>query len=170
MPHAKSLRAIGQSLETLGVTTFVLEKRGTNFILHSAGLPDLAELGKKESLDEKVWESSRNSRRIAKLVRADGALAFDASYIAWIDAQGRRKRRKRVSAQVTGTKKLSQLLRTLGRHLDRVEPHEFTISWSPSEVALEYQTAHGNREQETLTPEKLREMTLRMRFRRAPRR
>ncbi len=65
MPHAKSLRAIGQSLETLGLSSFVLEKRGLAFILHSDALPDLTELGKKESLDEKVWESSRTSRRIA---------------------------------------------------------------------------------------------------------
>jgi len=169
MPHAKSLRAIGQSLETLGLSSFVLEKRGQAFILRSGALPNLAELGKKESLDEKVWESTRTSRRIARLVRADGGLEFDSSYIAWIDAQGRRKRRKRVSAQATGTKRLSQLLRTLGRHLDRVEPHEFKISWSPSTIELEYQTAHGNREKETLTVEKLRELTLRMRFRRAPR-
>jgi hypothetical protein len=169
MPYAKSLRAIGQSLETLGLSSFVLEKRGMAFILHSDALPDLTELGKKESLDEKVWESSRTSRRIARLIRADGGLEFDASYIAWIDAQGRRKRRRRVSAQATGTKRLSQLMRTLGRHLDRVEPHEFKISWSPSAVELEYQTSHGNREEETLTVEKLRELTLRMRFRRAPR-
>src|SRR5258706_12411091 len=50
MPHAKSLRAIGQSLETLGLSSFVLEKRGLAFILHSDALPDLTELGKKESL------------------------------------------------------------------------------------------------------------------------
>jgi hypothetical protein len=168
MPHAKSLRAIGQSLETLGLTSFVLEKRGTDFILHSDALPDLTELGKRESLDEKVWETSRTSQRIAKLARADGGLEFDTSYIAWIDAQGQRKRRRRVSTQATGTKQLSQLMRTLGRHLDRVEPHEFKISWSPTEVAIEYQTAHGNREEETLTVEKLRELTLLMRFRRAP--
>jgi hypothetical protein len=60
-------------------------------------------------------------------------------------------------------------MRTLGRHLDRVEPHEFKISWNPNAIKVEYRTAHGNRDEETLTVEKLRELTLRMRFRRAPR-
>ncbi|HWH78008.1 MAG TPA: hypothetical protein VNT76_11580, partial [Candidatus Binatus sp.] len=69
----------------------------------------------------------------------------------------------------TGTKRLSQWLRTLGRHLEGVEAHEFKISWSPSVVELEYQSAHGRREQETFTVDKLRNLTVRMRFRRAPR-
>ncbi|HTF93527.1 MAG TPA: hypothetical protein VK632_10785 [Verrucomicrobiae bacterium] len=170
MPHAKSLRAIGQSLELLGLTSFVLEKRGQDFILHSDELPDLIELGQRESLAEKVWDSSGSSRRIAKLLRADGTLGFDNSYIAWIDAQGRRKRRKRFSAQATGTKRLSQLLRTLGRHLERVEAYEFKISWHPAGAELEHRSAHGKLEQETFTADKLRDLTLRLRFRRAPRR
>ena len=89
--------------------------------MRSAEPVDFAKLA-KPNLSEKVWETQTNSRLHAKLFREDGALHYDDSYIAWLDAQGKRKRRKRFSAQASGTKTLPQLLRTLGRHLDRVEP------------------------------------------------
>ena len=60
-------------------------------------------------------------------------------------------------------------MRTLGRHLDRVEPHSFRVSWGEQEVHLDYQLADGSRVQEILSIAKLRELTLRSRFRRAPR-
>ena len=63
-----------------------------------------------------------------------------------------------------------QLLRTLGRHLDRVEPHDFRIVWSDgAAVSLDYQRPDGSWVQEMLTTAKLRELTLQNRLRRAPR-
>lgn len=94
---------------------------------------------------------------------------YESSYVAWLDAQGKRKRRKRFSAQSSASKNLPQLLRTLGRHLDRVEPHAFRISWGEQEVHLDYQSGDGSRHQEILSIAKLRELTVRARFRRAPR-
>ena len=55
MPHAKSLRAIGQSLESLGVVAFVMEKDGRNYVVRSDPLPDIAELDTLKSLSEKVF-------------------------------------------------------------------------------------------------------------------
>ena len=119
MPHAKSLRAIGQSLESLGVVLFVMEKNGRNYIVRSDTLPDIAKLDSKKDLSEKVWDSPTQARRHARLMREDGTLRYDQSYISWLDAQGRKKRRRRFSAQATGPMKDSQLLRTVGTHLDR---------------------------------------------------
>ena len=168
MPHAKFLRALGDSLQFLGVGNFLLEKAGSGFVVRTAEPVDPGKL-LKPNVSEKVWETQNSSRRHAKLFREDGALHYEDSYIAWLDAQGKRKRRKRFSAQASATKNLPQLMRTLGRHLDRVEPHAYRISWGDQEVHLDYQLAGGSRVQEILSIAKLRELTVRSRFRRAPR-
>jgi len=168
MPHSKSLRADGDSLQFLGVSRFVLEKIGQGYVVRTAEAVDPAKLV-KPNLSERIWETQTSSRRHAKLFREDGALHYELSYLSWLDAQGKRKRRKRFSAQASGTKNLAQLMRTLGYHLDRVEPREFRISWGEKEVHLDYQLPDGSRIQEVLSLTKLRELTMRSRYRRAPR-
>lgn len=168
MPHSKTLRAVGDSLQFLGVTSFVLEKVGQGYVVRTAEPIDSGKL-MKPNLSERIWETQTSSRRHAKLFREDGALHYEASYLAWLDAQGKRKRRKRFSAQASGTKNLAQLLRTLGYHLDRVEPHEFRVSWGDKEAHLDYQLPDGVWVREILSMTKLRELTMRSRYRRAPR-
>jgi hypothetical protein len=170
MPHGKSLRAIGQSLESLGIVAFVMQKNGLNYVVHSDALPDVSALNLKESLSEKVWDSPISSRKAVKLLEVDNALHYAPNYVSWLDAQGRKRRRKRFSTQATGSMKASQLLRTVGRHIDRLEPHAFIISWSRDAVTIDYELADGQRLREVLSMTKLRELTLRMRFRRARRR
>ena len=168
MAHAKTFRAVGESLESLGVRTFTLEKAGQGVTVRTSEPLDPSKLA-KANLAEKVWEIAASSRRQAKLFREDGALHYDASYVSWLDAQGQGKRRNRFSAQASGTKNLPQLMRSLGRHLDRVEPHEFRISWGAQEVHLEYQLPDGSRIQEVLNIAKLHELTMSSRYRRAAR-
>jgi hypothetical protein len=166
MPHAKSLRAIGQSLEALGVVAFVMQKDGRNYVIRADSLPSLTALAEKKSLSEKIWNLPSLAKKTSALMNENGALIFLPPYVSWLDAQGRKKRRKRQSAQATGTMKLSQLLRTVGRHLDRLEPHAFTISWSEKGAIIYYELADGQQISETLSVEKVRELTLRMRFQR----
>ena len=170
VPHAKSLRAIGQSLEALGVIAFVMEKNGRNYIVRSDSLPDVSEFEVKKDLTEKVWDTAIGTRRRARLIGEDGSLRYDPAYISWLDAQGRKKRRRRFSAQATGTMKVSQLLRTVGRHLDRVEPHAFNIRWTKDAVLMDYELGDGQTISEILSVDKLRELTVRSRVRRARRR
>jgi hypothetical protein len=170
MPHAKELRAIGQSLESIGIVAFIVEKDGRNYVVRSDSLPEISELSHKQSLSEKVWDSAVSARKGAHLIRDDGSLQYDPAYVSWLDAQGRKKRRKRLSAQVTGTMKFSQLLRTVGRHIDRLEPHAFTISWTHDSVVIDYDLGDGQKHTEILPIDKLRELTVRMRVRRMPRR
>jgi hypothetical protein len=66
--------------------------------------------------------------------------------------------------------RFSQLLRTLGRHIDRYEPRAFTITWSTDSVCVDYDLADGETLREILTIDKLRELTVRSRVRRSPRR
>ena len=170
MPHAKSLRAIGQSLESLGVVAFVMEKNGRNYVVRSDSLPDVSQLDVKKDLSEKVWDATGPGGMKARLVGEDGSLRYDSPYISWLDAQGRKKRRRRFSAQATATMKVSQLLRTLGKHLDRVEPHTFSIQWTQDAVLVDYELADGQTVREILSVGKLREQTVRSRIRRARRR
>jgi len=170
MPHTKSLRAIGQSLESLGVVAFIMEKNGRNYVVRSDALPDISDMNIRKSLSEKVWDTPSSARRSARLLSDDGALAYDPSYISWLDAQGRKKRRRRFSAQATGTAKISQLLRTLGRHIDRFEPHAFTIAWTKESICVDYNLPDGQSVREVLTVDKLRELTVRSRVRRSRRR
>jgi hypothetical protein len=169
MPHGKSLRAIGQSLESLGIVAFVMEKNGRSYIVRSDSLPEVSQMELKKDLSEKVWEAGGGtSRRTA--VTKDGALRYDGPYIAWLDAQGRRKRRRRFSAQATGTMKVSQLLRTLGKHLDRLEPHAFSIQWTNDSAIVDYELPSGETVREVLSSDKLRQLTIRSRVRRSRRR
>ena len=170
MPHAKSLRAIGQSLESFGVVAFLLEKDGRSYIVRSDSLPDLAQLDIKKDLSEKVWEVAGPGRKRARLMGEKGSLRYDPPYISWLDAQGRKRRRRRFSAQAAGTMNISQLLRAVGKHLDRVEPHAFTISWANAAVLVDYELSDGQKIREILSADKLREMTVRSRIRRARRR
>src|SRR4030095_10055161 len=170
MPHAKSLRAIGQSLESFGIAAFTMEKEGRNYVVRTKTLPDSAQVDDKKSLSDTVWDSPSAARLSARLLRDDGTLFYDPSYVSWLDAQGRKRRRKRLSAQATGTARISQLLRTLGKHIDRYEPHAFTIAWTQESICVDYDLADGQNVQEVLTVDKLRELTVRSRVRRSRRR
>jgi hypothetical protein len=170
VPHAKSLRAIGQSLEALGVVAFVMEKNGRNYIVRSDSLPDISQYEVKKDLTEKVWDTGQGARARTHLIGEDGSLHYEPSYVSWLDAQGRKKRRRRFSAQATGTMKVSQLLRTVGRHLDRVEPQAFNIRWTQDAVVMEYELGDGQTVSEVLTTDKIRQLTVRSRVRRARRR
>jgi hypothetical protein len=103
-------------------------------------------------------------------VRDNGTLHYDPAYVSWLDAQGKKKRRKRFSVQATGTKRFSQLLRTVGRHIDRLEPHAFTLTWTEDSVTIDYDLGDGQKISESLAIDKVRELTVRMRVRRDRRR
>ncbi|HZD39837.1 MAG TPA: hypothetical protein VE131_03895 [Terriglobales bacterium] len=169
MPCSKSLRAIGQSLESLHIDTFVIEKRGLDFVVRSEWLPPRAEMMLR-NLPEKVWEFSDRERLPRLAAGGAGSLLYSPSYLSWLDARGRRKRRRRFSAQTRGSKSISQLLRTLGRYLDRVDTHTFQIRWSPGAVVVDYELSGGSHIRESLSFAKLQELQMRMRFRRAPHR
>ena len=169
MAHAKSLRAVGQSLESFGVKVFDLEKDGRDYVVRSDELPDAAQLTRKTSLSEKIWEPATSTRKGAGLAQPDGSFRYVPSYVSWLDSQGRRKRRRRLTAQTSSAHRLPQLLRTLGRHVDRVEPHSLQISWTENQVTVRYEPGTKELITENLSIEKLRELTLRMRFRRSRR-
>jgi len=163
MLQSKSLRAIGQSLEILGVEAFELEKEDYSYVVRSKSLSPTSQWIFRNSVVERVWDSpgaAHNSTQVG-----NDWLRYDSTDISWLDAQGRKSRRSASFAQVRGVSRLSQLLRTLGEHLDRKGASTFNISWSPDFVSVDYQVSDGQREQKTFTVEQLHKLDSHMRFR-----
>ena len=163
MLQSKSLRAIGQSLEILGVEAFELEKEDYSYVVRSKSLSPTSQWIFRNSVVERVWDSpgaAQNSTQVG-----NDWLRYDSTDISWLDAQGRKSRCSASFAQVRGVSRLSQLLRTLGEHLDRVGASTFNISWSPDSVSVDYQVSDGQREQKTFTVEQLHKLDSHMRFR-----
>lgn len=149
---------------------FVIEKRGQNFVVRSKYLPARPETALKKTLVDKIWDFSGPDQRRAMGPGGDGWLLYSPPYLSWLDARGRRKRRRRFSAYAGGSRTLSQRLRTLGKYLDRVDTNSFQIYWSADSVFVDYELTGGSHIRESLSMTKLQELGVRSRFRRAPRR
>jgi len=164
MTYAKSLRVIGQSLEVARVTTFELEKDGQDYLVRSDSLTQTGEWILRHAISE--YEFTEQSGR-----RSTGnrPLRFTPIDISRLDSQGQKQRQTRSSSPTQGSSKLSQLLRSLGDHLDRTEVVAFHISWMADSVSVDSQEAGGQSECRTFTAEKLQQLGLHLRFRRSSR-
>jgi len=96
------------------------------------------------------------------------SLRLDTTDLARLDAQGQRKRGESGSKSQT-VLKLSQLLRTLGDHLDRTQASAFHIAWLPYSVTVEYEELRGQTDSRSFTAEKLQQLGSHSRFRRGNR-
>jgi hypothetical protein len=169
MPHARSLRAIGQSLETAHIEAFALDKRNDAHAVRSESLtPTRQWILMRNSLVEAVWDSLARKQKSIQLTGGDGWLSYDSVAISRLDAQGRQKRRSNSFAR-TREGKLSSLMRAVGEQLDIMQVNNFNIFWTPDSVFVEYQTPGGQRERRDFSVETLRELGLHMRFRRSSR-
>jgi hypothetical protein len=169
MPHARSLRAIGQSLETAHIEDFVLDKKNGTHVVRSTFLtPTRQWILMRNSLVDTVWGSLIPDQKSTQLSGGDGWLSYDSVAISRLDAQGRQKRRSRGSAR-TREVELSSLMRAVGEQLDIMQVNSFNMVWAFDSVTVEYQTLGGPRGRRTFSVEKLRELSSRMRFRRSNR-
>ncbi len=159
--HAKSLRVIGQSLERAGVAAFEIENDGESYVLRSESLTQTEAWILRNSLGD-----SPLARRSSQQQPAGFPVRFYPSDISWLDAQAEKKRGES-APQARGAVKLSQLLRTLGDHLDRIEVAAFHVAWLPDSVSVDYRAGPGQRESRIFTAEKLSQLGSHLRFRRA---
>jgi hypothetical protein len=166
--HAKSLRAIGQSLEMLRVQAFSLEKEGDSYIVRSESLTPTRQWILRNSLAENNLDSPGPHQQGMQLTWGDGWLCYGALEVARLDAQGLKKRQDH-GLELRGADKLDQLLRALGEHLDRKEATVFQISWTPDSISVDYQMPDGVSERKDFTVEKLHKLALHSRFRRRSR-
>ena len=163
MAHAKSLRVIGQSLEIAWAAAFELENDGQSYVVRSDSLTQTGEWILQNALSENKFSERRTRSPTVKR-----SLRFSPPDISRLDAKGQKRRRNQTSSRMESSK-LSQLLRTLGDHLDRTGVSAFHIFWSPDSIFVDYQRPDGESDSRTFTPEKLQQLGLHTRFRRSSR-
>ena len=164
MNYAKSLRVIGQSLEVARITTFELEKDGQDYLVRSDTLSETSEWILRNAVGESNF-TQQSSRRST----INHPLRFTPYNISRLDSHEQKQRQKHSSSQTQGSRKLSQLLRSLGDHLDRTTVGAFRILWNADAVSVDYQEPDGRSDCRTFTPEKLQQLGLHTRFRRSTR-
>ena len=160
MVHAKSLRVIGQSLEIAKLPVFELETEGPNYILKSDYLTKAGEWILRHALSPRdIPEASAQPSPIVRSVQ------FTPTDISRLDGQAQKQRvMTTADKQVHG--RLSQLLRTLGDHLDRAEASAFRLWWAYDSAQVDYQLADGENDSRNFTAEKLDQLGWHSRFRR----
>lgn len=162
MTHAKSLRVIGQSLEVVRLRMFELKTDGPNYVLSSDSLSKTSEwilrhaLSPNDSSEQTSLQSTGS-----RLVR------FTPADILRLDDEAQKQRGFKSSGDTLVYRKLSQLLRTLGDHLDRTEASAFHIYWKSDSVSFDFQSLDGQRDFRTFTAEKLEQLGSHSRFRRS---
>jgi hypothetical protein len=161
MLHASSLRVVGQALEPANVAAFDLEKHGDFYVVWSESLTDSAQWISRYGLKADCAAAG------ARTDKVHCSLCFSRSDIARLDSYAVKRRRKKSSAYVP-TGQLSQLLRTVGDHLDRHSVVNFHLSWTADEIRI-VTLPSGDLilETITLTREKLRQLSLHTRLRRS---
>jgi hypothetical protein len=167
--HSKSLRAIGQSLEIAHIKAFELKKEGDVYLVRSDALTPTRQWILRNSLVGNVGDSPGADPKSTQSPGVGGWFCYDALDLSRLDAQGRKKRGNHSVAQIRGASTLSQLLRTVGEHLDRLAVSTFSLSWGTDSVAVEYQVPGEGREHRSFSLEKLQQLGSHMRFRRSNR-
>jgi hypothetical protein len=132
--HAQSLRVVGQVLDTLGVDSFHLEKRGDDYVVW----PERTELTRERSVEKGFL-----SKITQKILGADDSdkelpdrLYFTPSEIVLADTQ--RRLTRKISGSPSDRRDRSFVLRVLGNYLDRKRAGDFVIRWSKHSAMVSY--------------------------------
>jgi hypothetical protein len=161
MAHAKSLRVIGQSLETARVQAFELETDGPNYVLRSDSLTAASEWILRHALRPNDF-----SKQSARQPIVSRSVRFALADISRLDDQAQKQRRVNSSPHNKQTyQRLSQLLRAMGDQLDRTEVNSFHISWTSNSASVDFQSMDGESNSRIFTVEKLEQLGSHSRFR-----
>ena len=170
--NSQSLRAIGQSLEFLSISSFEVERQRDNFRVRIAGdeTANEKQRGRKffDLIADVVWGACDFDTLPRQAGRLMGPLDYGSADIIRLDTQGA-LRRGNVNA-FTDNRTLSQALRLVGDYLDRKKARAYTVSMAGQSLSLIYQTSKGDESRETFNSENLykREICLsRLRARKA---
>jgi hypothetical protein len=164
MTHAQSLRVIGQSLQAARVTTFKLEKNGPDYLVRTNSLSPNTEWILRQATSESDYtkQSSQQSN-------ANRPMRFTAPAISRLDSLHQQERRTPSASSTHESNKLSQLLRSVGDHLDRTQVSVFEISWGADSVSVDFHLSDGQNDSRTFTTEKLQQLGSHSRFLRSSR-
>ena len=161
LSYAQALRAIGVSLEVLGISSFNLEKYGEDYIVYvTASQPTRGKSFAARIAGILRWFHNSDKK-------PPDVLTYALSDILRLD----REQRSRYSEAnvMPDTYKLAQVLRVIGDHLDRKEACAFTISMSSDAVSVWYETSGGHQTRDSFTVENLYDFAVHMYLRRSKR-
>ncbi len=166
MAHTESLRVLGQWLEAAKIPAFELEEDGLNYIVKSKSLPQTDEWVLRHTVIRKGSPDQTPHQSTVPSVPTVTSVRFSRADIFRLDDEARLQR-GRNSPQPNAFRRLSQQLRTLGGHLDRMNASAFQICWECDSVAVFFRRLDGQRDSITYTPNNLERMSSSSRFRRS---
>jgi hypothetical protein len=141
---------------------FELQTDGPNYLLSSDSLSRTGEWILRHALSRDDLSDQRAPQSTVSRV-----VSFAQSDISRLDDQAQKLRRNDSSPHTEAYRRLSQLLRTLGDHLDRTQVSGFHISWTADSVSVDFQSLDGQSDSRQFTPEKLQQLGSHSRFRRS---
>ena len=152
MAHSESLRVIGQLLEAANIRKFELETDGPNYIITCDPLTQNGEWVPHEfSLSEFTAQTPR--RPVVA-----GPVRVRLPDIFRLETQAKQRRRQD-SFQSEAYSTVSQLLRSLGALLERMNVRVFQIRWGSNSVAVDCRRLDGRYDSVTYSLEKLQRLS-----------
>ena len=178
MGYAQPLRAIGQALETLNLTSFELEPAGEDFYVKgilAASHPELSEdrlsLEKLSAVWGQLSETERADRDLGETKAAPVLPPIELQYtmkdVDRLEQEGQAKRSD--PHRVPDTSRLSQVLRCVGAYLNQKPARLVKIARNAEAVSVEYETSLGSIHKETLAVSEVYDLWVRMYMQRAER-
>jgi len=168
--YAQLLRAIGQALEVLQFGSFAMEFTGGDFLVRgSAATSTEQEVARaiRERIIKFVWEAlpgERASEAEIEFAMSTWPAKLDLRYTAKdmdrLEQQGKAKRQN--VAGVPDVASLSQLLRTIGTYVEEKRARLVKIARYGESIAIEYDTAGGERREETVSAASLYEFWVKL--------
>ena len=158
--YARSLRVIGQALDSLRITSFALMKDADKFIIRNWEPSFL------KNIADQVWGSSDCAPKPTNTKSRD-LLIYDNSDTERLETVGRARRG---SGESHTSYKISSGLRALGDYLDKHRATSVHIWWSTESVTVKYKTAAGTWKETNFTVQNLRDLAVGMYIRRSGRR
>lgn len=173
--YARHLRAIGQDLESLRLSTFNLEYVGDSYLVWVR--PDeqgeranpLSRVGKNRL--QKLWRNKTPTRPLGheepypvSASRTGRRLRYSVQELDRIEKEQRARRRQQ-SGNADGHC-LSQLLRTVGDLVRQRGERLLGIAWQELSVSVVVETPHGQKEIDVFRPDNLYDLWVRMYLRR----
>jgi len=151
LTYARSLRAIGHSLELLCVGCFELEKDREDYLVHVTVGEPARNVGFGRNLVKRVaqmvWGRRYSDKEPSSAGKLGQHLRYTTSDIWHLNEQAKSQRGQ--ANIMPDAHKLSQILRVIGDYLDRKEARAFTISVSTHSVSISHESSVGYQNRES---------------------
>ena len=157
--YAQSLRVIGQALEKLRISAFVLEKETDRYIVREWEPSFL------KSIADKVWGLA-DSCLAPRTKESSELLAYDKADAERLETIGRGSRE---SGMIQDHYEIASGLRVVGDYLDKQRAVAFRVWWSTESVTVRYNRAAKTPKETHFTPLSLQDFKVGMYLRRSSR-